>query len=653
MRKLLAILAGGILITLLAACNLSDMFKGKSASQQTTENPPPPPPAADNQVPPPPPPADNPPVSNQGYQGGNPTGQYASSNRAPQGNYPQSSGYANQGTNQSSYIPPPPQYSTSQIDQMVAPIALYPDALMTQVLMAAAYPYDVADADQWLQSNRGLSGPYLDDALATSSWDPSVIALCKFPTALDRMAGDIQWTTDLGNAFIYQKNDVLSAVQRLRQEAYRSGHLRTSPQQRVVVDTQYIVIQPYTPNVYYVPYYNPTIVYGRAWNYPNYYYQSVYVPPPSPGYSFVNGFAWGAGVAFGNVLFGGCDWNHRDVYVNNTVVYNNTIYRNTDYYRHRDRYQGQGHGNWAYNAHYNSPREGFVRAPYSGRAHGSVRGLPESAMRGGRHAAYLGTTYGEGGQRRAQGQGGQNRMQGQGGGMNRHEGMGGGQGQGGKNRMQGQGQGQNRMQGQGMNKMQGQGQNKMQGQAGGMNRLEGTGGGQGQGMNKKQGQGQGMNRMQGQGQNKMQGQAGGMNRLEGTAGGQGQGMNKKQGQGQGMNKMQGQGQNKMQGQAGGMNRLEGTGGGQGQGMNKKQGQGQGMNKMQGQGQNKMQGQGQGMNKKQGQGQNKMQGQGQGMNKKQGQGQGQNKLQGQGQGGGQNNPAKHPKKNQNQGQGGGG
>ena len=529
MRKLLAILAGGILITLLAACNLSDMFKGKPASQQTTENPPPPPPAADNQVPPPPPPADNPPASNQGYQGGSPAGQYASSNRAPQGNYPQSSGYASQGTNQSSYVPPPPQYSTSQIDQMVAPIALYPDALMTQVLMAAAYPYDVADADQWLQSNRGLSGPYLDNALATSSWDPSVIALCKFPTALDRMAGDIQWTTDLGNAFIYQKNDVMYAVQRLRQEAYRSGHLRTSPQQRVVVEPQYIVIQPYTPNVYYVPYYNPTIVYGSAWNYPNYYYPSVYVPPPSPGYAFVNGFAWGAGVAFGNVLFGGCDWNRRDVYVNNTVVYNNTIYRNTDYYHHRDMYQGQTHGNWAYNAHYNSPEEGFVRAPYSGRAHGSIRGLPESTLRGGKHAAYLGTNYGQGGQRRMQGQGGgQNRMQGQGGGMNRLEGTGAGQGQGqgGKNRMQGQGQGMNKMQGQGqgMNKMQGQGQgmNKKQGQGGGMNRLEGTGGGQGQG--------QGMNKMQGQGQ------GGGQNKM------QGQGMNKKQGQGQGQNKMQGQGQ---------------------------------------------------------------------------------------------------------------
>ena len=537
MRKALAILAGVILITILAACNLTDMFKGKTADQQSTQNavPPPaadnPPPAADNQQSPPQP---NPPPSNQAYQNTAPSRQAPSSSYPSQQSYaqnaPQDSGYGNQG----SYAPRP-IYTTAQIDQMVAPVALYPDALMTQVLMASAYPYDVTDADQWLQSNRGLSGAYLDDALATASWDPSVIALCKFPTALDRMAGDIQWTTDLGDAFLNQRSDVMSAVQRLRQEAYRSGHLRTSPQQRVVYDPQYIVIQPYTPNVYYVPYYNPTIVYGSAWNYPNYYYPSVYNPPPSPGYSFVNGFAWGLGVAFGNVLFGGYDWNHRNVYVNNNVFYQNNIYRNTDYYRNRGMYGGRAHGDWAYNAHYNRADEGFVRAPYAGRGHGNVRGLPDGAVRGGRNRTYLETNVSQGPG------GGRNRQEGAGQGQRQGQGM--GQGQGKRPEGQGMGQGQGQRQGQGM----GQGQGK---------RPEGQGMGQGKG----QGQGQGM----GQGQGKRpEGQGMGQGKGQGQGQGLGQGQGKRpEGQGLGQGKGQGQGQGLGQGQG---KRPEGQGLGQGQG----------------------------------------------------------------------------------------
>ncbi|MEJ2367968.1 MAG: DUF3300 domain-containing protein, partial [Acidobacteriota bacterium] len=103
-------------------------------------------------------------------------------------------------------------YTEPQIEQMVAPIALYPDALMSQVLMAATYPDQVAEADQWMRENPGLSGPALDDALSTSTWDPSVISMCKFPTLLDRMGRNMQWTTDLGYAFLYQRNQVMDAV---------------------------------------------------------------------------------------------------------------------------------------------------------------------------------------------------------------------------------------------------------------------------------------------------------------------------------------------------------------------------------------------------------------------------------------------------------
>ena len=266
----------------------------------------------------------------------------------------------------------PMAYSVGQIDQMVAPIALYPDALVSQVLMAATFPDQVADADQWLQTNPGLSGAELDDALSTASWDPSVISLCKFPNLLHRMGSNMQWTTDLGYAFLGQRDQVLASVQRLRRVAYQNGYLRSSPQQTVVVEPQYIIIQPYNPNVVYVPVYEPTVVYGPAWNYPTYYYRSVWAP--SPGLSFVNGFAWGIGFAAAQVLFGGCDWNHHNVVVNNTVVINNTIYR-TSYDRYRNYYGREGRRDWVRPAQVPHGNEGRRGAPYGGESHGAVRGI--------------------------------------------------------------------------------------------------------------------------------------------------------------------------------------------------------------------------------------------------------------------------------------
>ncbi len=265
----------------------------------------------------------------------------------------------------------PMAYSWGQIDQMVAPIALYPDALVSQVLMAATFPDQVAEADQWIQTNPGLSGGELDDALSTASWDPSVISLCKFPNLLHRMGSNMQWTTDLGYAFLGQREQVLNSVQRLRRAAYQNGYLRSSPQQTIVVEPQYILIQPYNPNVVYVPVYEPTVVYGPAWNYPTYYYRSVWAP--SPGLSFVNGFAWGIGFAAAQALFGGCDWNHHNVYVNNTVVINNTIYR-TSYDRHRDYYR-EGRRDWVRPAQIPHGNEGRRGAPYGGESHGAVRGI--------------------------------------------------------------------------------------------------------------------------------------------------------------------------------------------------------------------------------------------------------------------------------------
>jgi hypothetical protein len=263
-------------------------------------------------------------------------------------------------------------YTMDQIDQMVAPIALYPDALMSQVLMAATFPDQVSDADGWVRANRGLTGPALDDALATATWDPSVIALCKFPSVLDRMADNIRWTTDLGYAFLDQRADVMSACQTLRRAAYQEGHLRTTPQQRVIYADQTVVIEPYTPGVIYVPAYQPSVVFGPVWSYPTYYYPAVWAP--SPGYSFVNGFAWGLGFAVGNVLFGGCDWHHHDVYVNNTVIVNNAIYHNSPYYHQAELHGAYGHQHWAHVADRTSYARGGTGAPYGGRDHGRVHG---------------------------------------------------------------------------------------------------------------------------------------------------------------------------------------------------------------------------------------------------------------------------------------
>lgn len=278
-------------------------------------------------------------------------------------------------------------YSPDRIDQMVAPIALYPDALTTQILMAATYPNDVADADQWIQANSGLMGSDFDDALASASWDPSVISLCKFPAVLDRMARNYQWTTDLGNAFLNQQDDVLNAIQRFRRTAYQAGYLRTSREQRIVMEGDYIQIEPVSPGVIYVPAYNPAVVYGPAWRF-GAFYPTVWAS--QPGGEFVNGFAWGVGFEVTGVLFGACDWHHHAVYVNNNVIINNRIYRNTDYYQHRDPNEGHSRDHWVHNAEYAHQPADFHRAPYGGESHGAIRGMNHAPAEGPGH--YSGAT---------------------------------------------------------------------------------------------------------------------------------------------------------------------------------------------------------------------------------------------------------------------
>nr|WP_253958546.1 DUF3300 domain-containing protein [Paraburkholderia fungorum] len=219
--------------------------------------------------------------------------------------------------------------SNQQLDSLTAPIALYPDALLAQVLMAATFPQDVQAAAAWSKANAKLQGDDAVKGVASEPWDPSVQSLVAFPQVLATMASKPDWVSQLGDAFLAQPNDVMDSVQRLRKQAQAAGNLKTSSQQKVVVEQSTIQIVPANPQVVYVPTYNPTVVYG-TWPYPA--YPPVYVPPP-PGYAIATGFAtglaFGAGIAVANSLWGGFNWNTHDVNINvnryNNINVNNRL----------------------------------------------------------------------------------------------------------------------------------------------------------------------------------------------------------------------------------------------------------------------------------------------------------------------------------------
>lgn len=202
-----------------------------------------------------------------------------------------------------------PLLSPQQLDNLVAPVALYPDPLLGQVLAASTYPLEIAEAQQWLQRNGNLQGAQLTDAARQQDWDPSVQALVAFPDVMKLLGNDLRWTTDLGNAFLAQQADVMAAVQRMRSRAQSNGRLQSSPQQVVTTQNENgqsaIEIQPADPQVIYVPVYQPEYVYGPpVWGaYPDLWY------PPGFGYGF--GFGPGiyaAGFFPGWVGWGGWGW---------------------------------------------------------------------------------------------------------------------------------------------------------------------------------------------------------------------------------------------------------------------------------------------------------------------------------------------------------
>jgi hypothetical protein len=197
---------------------------------------------------------------------------------------------------------PAQMLSPQQLDNLVAPIALYPDSLLSQMMVAATYPLEVAEAAQWLQQNRNLQGPQLVDAARQQNWDASIQALVVFPDVLNRMNSALQWTTDLGNAFLSQQADVMSAVQRMRAQARAAGRLNSNAQQTVTAENQgnntAIEIQPTNPQVVYVPVYNPAYIWGApAWGY--------YPPLWYPAFGFGFGFWPGIHIGF---FFGGLGW---------------------------------------------------------------------------------------------------------------------------------------------------------------------------------------------------------------------------------------------------------------------------------------------------------------------------------------------------------
>ena len=250
--------------------------------------------------------------------------------------------------------------TSAELDSLISPIALYPDALVAQILSAATFPDQVALADNWLQQNKSLTGSALMQAANKQTWDPSVKALTQFPTVLNNMAQNLSWTSQLGDAYHNQHAEVMTAVQTLRKQAQAAGNLKTTPQQTVKTQTQngeqVIVIQPSNPQVVYIPSYNPTVIYGTPYTAPGY----------STGALVATGLlSFGAGIAVGAMMSGGCcgwgwsswncNWYGGGVYYHGGAYYGNPAWHGGyygGYGNHYGDYNNYGNHYGDYNNHY-------------------------------------------------------------------------------------------------------------------------------------------------------------------------------------------------------------------------------------------------------------------------------------------------------------
>ncbi len=245
---------------------------------------------------------------------------------------------------------------SEQLDSLVAPIALYPDPLLSQTLVASTYPLEIIQLQQWLEKNKNLKDKALADAVQKQPWDPSIQAMAPVPDVVKQLAENIKWTTDLGNAFLAQQGDVMDAVQRMRKKAKDGGNLKSSEQQKVetkqIQSKDVIIIEQSNPEVVYVPSYNPTVVYGA----PAYPYPPIAYPPPGY-YAAGMAISFGIGIAMGAAWGGGWGYNSGWGGNNNiTINNNNNFVRNSNTQNVSNR---TGGNNWQHNPQH---RGG---APYS------------------------------------------------------------------------------------------------------------------------------------------------------------------------------------------------------------------------------------------------------------------------------------------------
>jgi hypothetical protein len=264
------------------------------------------------------------------------------------------------------------QQSSGQLQQLVAPLALYPDSLIAQILAAATYPQEVVEAEQWLQQHSDLNGDKLAKEVDKQSWDPSIKALAQFPAVLSNMNQNLAWTSELGDAYVNQQQDVSAAIQVMRQKAKDAGNLNTNPQQKVTTQGQTIVIEPAATDIVYVPEYDPWLVYGYplaifpGWN----PYPGLFLP--SPGVHFELGFAVAPFAGFGwGWHHWGFDWRRegRVVYNHNTYISHSTTIVNRNTFRNARSFAAHQPVHSPNTAHIH---EGMHSGAFSGFAHGGI-----------------------------------------------------------------------------------------------------------------------------------------------------------------------------------------------------------------------------------------------------------------------------------------
>ncbi|MEB2285852.1 MAG: hypothetical protein B6D46_16475 [Polyangiaceae bacterium UTPRO1] len=303
-----------------------------------------------------------------------------------------------------------PDFPAAQLEQMVAPIALYPDPLLTNILMASTYPLEVVQADRWVKANPEVKGSALDKALESQTWDVSVKSLAKVPDVLARMSQNLDWTSDLGDAFLGQQQDVLAAIQRMRKKAEDNGALKDTKEQKVVVEKvvektvekEVIKIVPADPQVIYVPTYSAPVVYGSAWSYPSYYYPPMYAYPP--GYVATTSLvSFGVGMAVGAAVWGNCNWGggyagccgswgHNDVNIDRNVNVGGDVNIG------RGAGSNNNMGRWEHNSEHRrgvSYRNENVANRYQGQQGAQRREMSREQARG--YQQQGGVTHGQGG----------------------------------------------------------------------------------------------------------------------------------------------------------------------------------------------------------------------------------------------------------------